>query len=65
MNKRIIYSALLIITIMSGLCACKKDDATVYFATEAQQRAVADSAHRQGGHPWATESSYLERYASG
>lgn len=43
MNKRIIYSALLIITIMSGLCACKKDDATVYFATEAQQRAVADS----------------------
>ena len=42
MNKRIILSALLITTIIS-VTACKKDDATVYFATEAQQSTVADS----------------------
>lgn len=43
MKKRIYLSALVIIMVMSSITACKKEEATVYFATETQQDAVADS----------------------
>lgn len=43
MKKRIYLSALVIIMAMSSITACKKEEATVYFATETEQNAVADS----------------------
>ncbi|WP_455721095.1 helix-hairpin-helix domain-containing protein [Agathobacter sp.] len=43
MKKRIYLSALVIIMMTSSITACKKEEATVYFATETQQDAVADS----------------------
>ena len=43
MKKRIYLSALVIIMVISSITACKKEEATVYFATETQQDAVADS----------------------
>lgn len=43
MKKRIYLSALVIIMVISSITACKKEEATVYFATETEQNAVADS----------------------
>ena len=42
MKKRILISAL-IMTIAFGFCGCKKDDATVHFASETEQKAVVSS----------------------
>ena len=42
MKKRILLSAL-IMTIAFGFCGCKKNDATVHFASETEQKAVVSS----------------------
>ena len=41
--KKIILLSAFILTIAFGLCGCKKDDATVYFASETEQTAVVSS----------------------
>lgn len=41
--KKIILLSAFIVTIAFGLCGCKKDDATVHFASETEQTAVVSS----------------------
>ena len=41
--KKIILLSAFILTIAFGLCGCKKDDATVHFASETEQTAVVSS----------------------
>ena len=41
--KKIILLSAIILTIAFGLCGCKKDDATVHFASETEQTAVVSS----------------------
>ena len=41
--KKIILLSAFILTIAFGLCGCKKDDATVHFAPETEQKAVVSS----------------------
>lgn len=41
--KKIILLCAFILTIAFGLCGCKKDDATVHFASETEQTAVVSS----------------------
>ena len=50
--KKIILLSAFILTIAFGLCGCKKDDATVHFASETEQTAVVSSdVNRQTADP--------------
>ena len=57
--KKIILLSAFILTIAFGLCGCKKDDATVHFASETEQTAVVSSdVNRQTADSKEKKASY-------
>lgn len=72
--KKIILLSAFILTIAFGLCGCKKDDATVHFASETEQTAVvssdvnrqtADSKEKKASSDGEQEQKTLMNLASG